>query len=1525
MHRWTVLVAILTLPLSLMSAPAIAQDPLPATPATSPPSAPATPTGKAMAQAKKDNRRVEIESLHSESATYYANPDGKTLRMELSTQPIRVKNADGKGFTPIDTTLVEVDGAIKPKAAHGDLVLSTGQDKTLLRSRSADATAKISTPSALPEPRLKGNTATYPDAYGKGRDLVVTANPTGFRQQITIAERPVGPVSFRVPVELPSGLSFKKNTAGRPIIVGKDGKTLTEVRPTLLQDATAADASAPLDAGKIGRAAVTLAEDGKTLVFTPDAAFLADVATTYPVTMAAAASDWYESHTGVGAGMDVYINDVDLKEGWDTFSDPEVVVGKSYASSVAKRWRGYLKFPNIPAEFAGSKVDNADLHLWNHLSNTCGTTVGSGITARQVTSSWDDMLLSWNSQPSVIGTGADTEYGAYSDDCNYAWNLTHSLNAIVQSWVNGATNHGIQLTAGNESELRNWRRYASEEAGGCRTSPLEDCKFQPHPPILTVDFKTAPVEPLGAVGWFQEGDPGIESREDIERVNADPESVGATLVEPTALSITDDQAIEAYEQSEEVVEVPVEDVLKDDPNADEPAPEPEPDTTLPQVISTTPRGGATGVYTNSTIEITFSEGVTGAVLALTDPSGTAVAGTSVMREADSALVFTPTQALARSTTYSAQVTGAADSSGNAMAAPYRWSFATGDSAPVEHTITLPLESDLYITSDLNGSDQENVLWAGRYETDGDAWDEEAYLKFDATQIAGKTIKEANLRLWNNSTYGCGDATSSIKAQRLTANWSATTINWDNRPDATEEGQAFADDGAECEKYNAPWDWNTTEIVQAWAVGQFNRGLVLRGTDQSADAPLYDRGFHSSEASVESSRRPTLTVTYIGEDGPLPGDDTIPPSVLDVTPQDGAENAPLDTPISVRFSEPVAEATLTLTEAWFEGEVSGQTSFNADRTVLTFVPDEPLTGFYYVAALTGVEDNAGNAMPDYNWSWFSVEWSSTRAGVDSSSTQPKVENLRTRTPKTVTNSTPSYLMANVRGSRHRSLSVTFEAVQVSAPVAGARTPIWSATVKGVASGNIASVSIPTDKLAHAEAVQWRARATAGGIAGPWSEWERLATVRSSSKYGATANSAVSAYPPADDPPAPASSTFERLTPQKCAERKELAGRGIGWISNHFSWCQMGRVEAAVDQGMKFARYRADIMLIGYTFNGKGDRKKPGETSRDLVVEAYLYNHDVYDSTGTVNPSARTMVLNMSIGNYPRCENVTSWNGQAVSNQKSALIGSWVNNGRATFRFKCDPLKASNKRIIRWSKVNSEGNTREEVDNNDRVSYGTFRAWANFPNWPSTQYKYVMSNKDVQGFKGNTIRCDTASGTRYSTGGCIFHTTKAAIKWKYTASAKKRTLYMKQAYQHYWNACKDPAETYPNNPNKIIRGCDVLGSGDPAERRYIQKVFSTEADANHNQTGSFCASIWGGDYTEGGRDCDEYPFASTREQTRGRIDGDYSVCPILKTHNSDAGTALQEFYQKDRVIAGDYFTNRFGEAEDPQSREELCGEP
>ncbi|MGW0586703.1 DNRLRE domain-containing protein [Streptosporangium sp. NPDC002607] len=554
-----------------MSAPAIAQDPTPPTTTTptpeTPPSAPTTPTGKALAQAKKDNRRIEIESLRSESATYYANPDGKTLRMEQYLEPIRVKNADDDGFTPLDTTLVKADGVIKPKAAKGGLTLSAGGDTEAIKSKSGDMAARIDAPRTLPKPTLNGSTATYSSAYGKGVDLVVIATATGFRQQIVIRERPAGPVTFRVPVDLPKGISFGKNAKGQPTLKSDNGKHSLDIRPAALLDAAAADANADLGTVRVGRAQVSL--DGSALVYSPDPAFLADPATTYPVTMAAVDDDWYECTLGdpakpcpPGDPMDTYINDVDLTDSWDMHYRDQMWVGKSYSSNIAKRWRAYIQFP-LPQSsdpFWGSTIQNADLELWNYLSNDCGEFVGSGITARRVISDWDHLTLQWNSQPSVTSVGADTEYGAYSPDCsgsmNYEHDLIHSVDTIVQEWANGEPNYGFQLTAGNESELRNWRRYRSRE---------QTSGYPAHGPRLTVDFEPARTPIVGVfLSGLDEETPSNGDELDVWEAQG---RVSNTLPEPAPVTNDEDLAYRA--DSDQEVNTPTDELEEPLPAPDE--------------------------------------------------------------------------------------------------------------------------------------------------------------------------------------------------------------------------------------------------------------------------------------------------------------------------------------------------------------------------------------------------------------------------------------------------------------------------------------------------------------------------------------------------------------------------------------------------------------------------------------------------------------------------------------------------------------------------------------------------------------------------------------------------------------------------------------------------------------------------------------------------------------------------------------------------------------------------------------------
>ncbi|MGP3963069.1 DNRLRE domain-containing protein [Nonomuraea sp. 3N208] len=341
-------------------------------------------------------------------------------------------------------------------------------------------------------------------------------------------------------MDLPKGISFGKNAKGRPTLKSDNGKYSLGIRPAALLDAVAADANADLGAVRVGRAQVSL--DGSALVYSPDPAFLADPATTYPVTMAAVDDDWYECTLGgdpcpPGDPMDTYINDVDLTDSWDMHYRDQMWVGKSYASSIAKRWRAYIQFPLPQASdpFWGSRIQNADLELWNYLSNDCGEFVGSGITARRVTSDWDHLTLQWSDQPSVTSAGADTEPGAYSPDCsgsmNYEHDLIHSVDTIVQAWADGETNYGFQLAAGDESELRNWRRYRSRE---------QTSGYPAHGPRLTVDFSI----PVASVYLKEVDETPPQTPEEVDQW-AIAGRVSNTLPQPEPITNAQDLAYRA--------------------------------------------------------------------------------------------------------------------------------------------------------------------------------------------------------------------------------------------------------------------------------------------------------------------------------------------------------------------------------------------------------------------------------------------------------------------------------------------------------------------------------------------------------------------------------------------------------------------------------------------------------------------------------------------------------------------------------------------------------------------------------------------------------------------------------------------------------------------------------------------------------------------------------------------------------------------------------------------------------------------
>ncbi len=105
-------------------------------------------------------------------------------------------------------------------------------------------------------------------------------------------------------------------------------------------------------------------------------------------------------------------------------------------------------------------------------------------------------------------------------------------------------------------------------------------------------------------------------------------------------------------------------------------------TTPPAVTSVSPAAGATGVAITAPVTATFNEGLDSSTIqfSVKDATNTAVAGSVSYDVNSNTATFTPAGQLGLGATYTASIQ-AADLWGNAMTAPYTWSFTTSSTPP----------------------------------------------------------------------------------------------------------------------------------------------------------------------------------------------------------------------------------------------------------------------------------------------------------------------------------------------------------------------------------------------------------------------------------------------------------------------------------------------------------------------------------------------------------------------------------------------------------------------------------------------------------------------------------------------------------------------------------------------------------------------------------------------------------------------------------------------------------------------------
>ncbi|MGW0950021.1 DNRLRE domain-containing protein [Streptomyces sp. NPDC002623] len=179
---------------------------------------------------------------------------------------------------------------------------------------------------------------------------------------------------------------------------------------------------------------------------------------------------------------------------------------------------------------------------------------------------------------------------------------------------------------------------------------------------------------------------------------------------------------------------------------------------------------------------------------------------------------------------------------------------------VDPTTTLAVTTDTWLQTpdypDSQVSSQE--LKSGTYDSGSDL--ARSYLKFDVSKFAGKHITDTNFALYNYYASTCSTSGSGTTVRRITSSWASTSVTWATRPSSTGTGAVvnLVPHGYDSSCPAAWSNWDIDAIVQAWADGSPNYGVMVYGTSET-DSTTWRR-FRSANYTT-AGYAPKLTVTY----------------------------------------------------------------------------------------------------------------------------------------------------------------------------------------------------------------------------------------------------------------------------------------------------------------------------------------------------------------------------------------------------------------------------------------------------------------------------------------------------------------------------------------------------------------------------------------------------------------------------------------------------------------------------------------
>ncbi|MEU8230491.1 DNRLRE domain-containing protein [Actinoplanes sp. NPDC048967] len=413
----------------------------------------------------------------TETLRVWALPDG-SYRAETHVAPVRTRDSSGR-WVDVDLAMQRrSDGSVAPKAHPYGLTLSgkRNADTTgFVTLGASDTRTALGWRGALPEPVLDGRKATYREVR-PGVDLVVEAGRSGYEYFVVLnnPQAAAAMATIALPWDDGSMTASSRAVAGAELSMQSASGAGVQVSEALMWDArTAPDTGEPAHVADVDVTIRGNAGGGADMVLTPSAAFLADPGLKYPVTV--------DPAINVDPKFDAYVQNTITntdKSGADVLKIGRVVDPAEGCSSECKA-RSYLSFGGL-AELRDSKVDKAELFLWNSHSWSCTAASWEAWRVDYV-----DETLRWGNQPTwreKDGTSTGTK--GYSSGCGDGW-VSVSVRNTFQHLLSGTDNRAnVGLQATNENTNAGWKKFNSSEASS-------------HTPYVSMIYNRRPNTPTG--------------------------------------------------------------------------------------------------------------------------------------------------------------------------------------------------------------------------------------------------------------------------------------------------------------------------------------------------------------------------------------------------------------------------------------------------------------------------------------------------------------------------------------------------------------------------------------------------------------------------------------------------------------------------------------------------------------------------------------------------------------------------------------------------------------------------------------------------------------------------------------------------------------------------------------------------------------------------------------------------------------------------------------------------------------------